>query len=456
MLNDILALKYLSCFHCAFYFHDTIEIAGLSVPDVNLPKEVLAMGSQGSHSIHHSISSPDVMSEFFAPTIHHSELSPTLISAGSVTPASSTSPVTTATEKPEQAPRLFGRAVTLPMCPAPLPARSVSTANPADQTGTTAYDLLPHLTRSRRPTVPMHVVGHVHHALIASKSAPTPIAPSPIAEHVPILPHSNETEVKKDIAVSSSSQHQVSLDSAKPEGSTSSTAAAAIAPTGSHNQSPKTRYKKRKSLDSSISETDLDQQQKERNKEHARNTRLRKKAYIESLKTTLNEMVDRRDVDLRESRTKDQRQKQHRQVRFQVLQSFLEMRGKSDGRISSSTLNPIPSSNRTEEYSRWASILEDDFTMTRPSIDDVEGQYETVVHGIASTMSDPNEATMMLAKSCSFPGSTVSLNYTCDPKSFLMDNTTCVLHWCASSHDAKSRLVSAAHDEIHVFLIVVS
>jgi len=59
-------------------------------------------------------------------------------------------------------------------------------------------------------------------------------------------------------------------------------------------------------------------QNRDRNREHARNTRLRKKAFVEELKHTLTELVTQRNADETEKRRVAQLELEQREVRFRV------------------------------------------------------------------------------------------------------------------------------------------
>jgi hypothetical protein len=81
-------------------------------------------------------------------------------------------------------------------------------------------------------------------------------------------------------------------------------------------------------------------QNRDRNREHARNTRLRKKAYVEELKRTLSELVAQRDSADLEKRHTAQRELEQREVRFRVIEEFLKLRGRNE-----------------PNFARWAAIL---------------------------------------------------------------------------------------------------
>ena len=107
-------------------------------------------------------------------------------------------------------------------------------------------------------------------------------------------------------------------------------------------------------------------QNRDRNREHARNTRLRKKAYVEELKKTLTELVHQRDAAEVERKRLAQRELEQREVRFRVLEEFLKLRG---GAKAATIIN-----GATE--SKWCAILEDQFQLTLPVT-----SYREMVHG---------------------------------------------------------------------------
>lgn len=168
-------------------------------------------------------------------------------------------------------------------------------------------------------------------------------------------------------------------------------------------------------------------QNRDRNREHARNTRLRKKAYVEELKRTLTALVAQRDTTELEKRYAAQRELEQREVRFRVLEEFLKLRGRNE-------LN----------YARWAAILEDSFSMTLPNTDYREmaanerGQFEQSLSGVAQAMADSTLCSSFLQTlgKGSPSGETICFAYDCDRKNFFMDNCTAVLNWTATTQGA--------------------
>lgn len=166
-------------------------------------------------------------------------------------------------------------------------------------------------------------------------------------------------------------------------------------------------------------------QNRDRNREHARNTRLRKKAYVEELKRTLTALVSQRDASDLEKRHSSQRELEQREVRFRVAEEFLKLRGRNEA-------NPA----------RWAAILEDNFTLTLPVTDFREMVHsgdghlkvvqEQVLTGVAETMRDSTMCSAFL-QGLGRGHEVVTLSYNCDRKDFFMDNCTAMLEFTATS-----------------------
>jgi hypothetical protein len=159
-------------------------------------------------------------------------------------------------------------------------------------------------------------------------------------------------------------------------------------------------------------------QNRDRNREHARNTRLRKKAYVEELKRTLTELVSQRDAADIEKRHAAQREFEQREVRFRVIEEFLKLRGRNE-----------------TNFARWAAILEDGFTLTLPTMDlrDVSrcGQtpsLELSLNGVSDIMANANTFSEMLQSLGTKEGNVTS-QFHCERKNFFMDGCQAVLEW---------------------------
>jgi len=163
-------------------------------------------------------------------------------------------------------------------------------------------------------------------------------------------------------------------------------------------------------------------QNRDRNREHARNTRLRKKAYVEELKRTLTELVAQRDAAELEKRQSAQRELEQREVRFRVIEEFLKLRGRNE-----------------TNFARWAAILEDGFSLTLPLTDfnkmvggEVAPGSEHTLNGVSDVMADANVFSSFLQTLGSGQGA-VTCQFQSDRKNFFMDGCQAVLEWTATS-----------------------
>ena len=169
-------------------------------------------------------------------------------------------------------------------------------------------------------------------------------------------------------------------------------------------------------------------QNRDRNREHARNTRLRKKAYVEELKRTLTALVAQRDAAELEKRHASQRELEQREVRFRVTEEFLKLRGRNEA-------NPA----------RWAAILEDNFTLTLPVTDyrdmvhagdnNQKLNHEQVLTGVTEIMNDSSLCSTFL-QGLGKGHTEITFVYNCDRKNFFMDNCTAMLEFTATTHGA--------------------
>ena len=192
-------------------------------------------------------------------------------------------------------------------------------------------------------------------------------------------------------------------------------------------------------------------QNRDRNREHARNTRLRKKAYVEELKKTLTELVAQRDAAELERRHEAQRDLEVREVRFRVMEEFLKLRSQGD--------NP-------NLLTRWSAIMEDGFTLSIPKTDYrpiVAGQtsmrravsidatssssilssdsLEQILRGPNQVMEDASNLASFVntfGDSTSNAGP-VRFAYHCERKNFMMDGVNAILHWTASTAGAVAK-----------------
>lgn len=91
------------------------------------------------------------------------------------------------------------------------------------------------------------------------------------------------------------------------------------------------------------------QQNRDRNREHARSTRLRKKAYVQKLRELVEGLHAERTEEVRRRRVAIQHLAELQSVRKTVIQSFLEYHGQYE----------------TDDR-RWSTILENDFYLVQP------------------------------------------------------------------------------------------
>jgi hypothetical protein len=179
-------------------------------------------------------------------------------------------------------------------------------------------------------------------------------------------------------------------------------------------------------------------QNRDRNREHARNTRLRKKAYVEELKKTLQELVAQRETAELEKRQAAQRELEQREVRFRVIEEFLKLRGRNE-------TNPC----------RWAAILEEGFTLSLPSPESyhrsntgAKSATDGTLRGVAEVMSESSSFSSFLQVAASPAKGAVSFQYHCDRSNFFMDGCNAFLEWTGSLVNA----VSLDREFIHFHL----
>ena len=91
------------------------------------------------------------------------------------------------------------------------------------------------------------------------------------------------------------------------------------------------------------------QQNRDRNREHARSTRLRKKAYIQKLKELVEGLHAERTEEVRQRRVAIQHLAEMQNVRRAVIQTFLKFHAGYE-----------------KDDRKWSTILEDDFWLKQP------------------------------------------------------------------------------------------
>lgn len=162
---------------------------------------------------------------------------------------------------------------------------------------------------------------------------------------------------------------------------------------------------------------------RDRNREHARNTRRRKKVYVDELKRTLIALSAQREAEKKEQEEQAQMLAQHRSIRYNVLQEFLNLRG-----------------GNVRKVDRWDLILVPEFSLRVPTItaslqdsNDFQVQEKTF-NGVLESMGDADAmATFLQSMSSSSSASNIALVYNTDENDFCMDGASAVLEWNAST-----------------------
>lgn len=182
-----------------------------------------------------------------------------------------------------------------------------------------------------------------------------------------------------------------------------------------------------------LASTDLSPEEKakfsrDRNRLHARNTRIRKKAYVDELKRTLDVLVQERDGAAEAKIRKVNVEREERSVRFSVLEEFLRMRGRNE-----------------RAPARWSAILEEQATLHLPNLDFHQegGAGKKVATGVAELMQECDDFARKIqtgtkglaAPPAPAPPATGLLNFQCDRESLLMEGSSVVLDWTATSTD---------------------
>jgi len=170
---------------------------------------------------------------------------------------------------------------------------------------------------------------------------------------------------------------------------------------------------------------------RERNREHARKTRLRKKAYVDELKRNLNELVEQRDATQAKEEHNAKIMEQNRDVRFQVMQDFLNLRGNNERSVQRWSAILVP-----EEFT--LKMPSTDFqTMISPSVYDTSGQQ--LLTGVEDVMADANYFSLFLqtlgtdANESCLP---VYFAYSCQRETFLMDGSQATFNFEATTTGA--------------------
>lgn len=173
---------------------------------------------------------------------------------------------------------------------------------------------------------------------------------------------------------------------------------------------------------------------RDRNRQHARNTRLRKKAYVEELKRSLMDLVEQRDRDMAAEQEEKTKKQERRVSRKRALEEFLRLRGQNE-----------------RDEAKWAQLVKDSkaFQLTLPT-----NKYQAIVHkamasdpeqvlvGIQDAMADASYFASFLQSLGTTGGenediqdqkSPVYLQHQCDDSPLLLDGTTGILCWKATT-----------------------
>ncbi|CAB9503233.1 expressed unknown protein [Seminavis robusta] len=156
------------------------------------------------------------------------------------------------------------------------------------------------------------------------------------------------------------------------------------------------------------------QASRDRNREHARNTRLRKKAYVEELKRTLMALAEQRDADLLRQEQATKIKEEQRKVRMLVLQEFLKMHG-----------------GNSQDFGRWAAILMPSFSLRTPTISNIdETVLDKTLIGVNQVVDNSRCFSGFLQTLGSVNASSiVTVHFDTTGSTLIMDGSTAVLDW---------------------------
>eukprot|EP00523_Entomoneis_sp_CCMP467_P017855 CAMPEP_0168807308 /NCGR_PEP_ID=MMETSP0726-20121227/1989_1 /TAXON_ID=265536 /ORGANISM="Amphiprora sp., Strain CCMP467" /LENGTH=930 /DNA_ID=CAMNT_0008859229 /DNA_START=68 /DNA_END=2861 /DNA_ORIENTATION=+ len=180
-----------------------------------------------------------------------------------------------------------------------------------------------------------------------------------------------------------------------------------------------------------LSTDDKAQANRDRNREHARNTRLRKKAYLEKLKTTVEELCRERDTLVSERTGAASLLVEMHNTRTEVLMSFFALRSSNEKRRK-----------------LWSSILdESSFTCAMPvtpyrSFPASEVQVskcQRTIMGIDGMMADTSSLHVLfdsLVDKKRFPNATIEFRYTLVTEESVVAGNQMMARWVMSTVNA--------------------
>jgi hypothetical protein len=169
-----------------------------------------------------------------------------------------------------------------------------------------------------------------------------------------------------------------------------------------------------------------------RNRQHARNTRLRKKAFVEELKESILDLVEKRDREIDKEKQEEFQKEQRRQTRRKVLSEFLDLRGRNDRNEASwDLLVKDPNSFQLAlPVTRFQKMVGQ--TSSSQSTED------QILVGIKEVMADAAHlASVLQTMGTTHKGKPlVSLEFQTDESPLLMDGSMAILCWKATSNGA--------------------
>lgn len=168
-----------------------------------------------------------------------------------------------------------------------------------------------------------------------------------------------------------------------------------------------------------LSKPEKEQLSRERNRVHAKNTRLRKKAHVEDLKQHLMDLVQERDAAVASRERTALICKQNKDVRYLVMNNFMTQL-------------------QEPNYPRWKTLLKEDVSFTFPSCHhdgeastrNINACCERTASSVSQVMASSSELAKSLQTISRDPS--LQLSYTCDRKSLLMDGATVVVEVTAN------------------------
>jgi PAS domain S-box-containing protein len=169
---------------------------------------------------------------------------------------------------------------------------------------------------------------------------------------------------------------------------------------------------------------------RDRNREHARNTRLRKKAYLEKLKSTVDELCRERDTLVSERAGAATLLVEMHNIRNEVLMSFFALRSANDQRRE-----------------LWASILDESFACVMPVTpyrsflaSEVQvSKCQRTVLGIDSMMADTSSLHVLLntlVDRSKFPSASIEFRYTLVTEDVVVAGNQMMARWAMSTVNA--------------------